>query len=242
MSLVEFYVNFFITLFALIDPIGNVPIFAAATQSQSPTSRRWLSFYIAVFTAVILTLFFFAGLNILKFFGISMDAFRIAGGLLLFLMGLDMARGDFLEMFNHAEEVKSGGDPATGVQPLGHRENAKKSFEKLVVPFAFPLMVGPGTISTVIIQADIAQKLGWSGLVFGVAAIFTTAAAVLVTLLLSNTISRVFGRVGMVVVVRVLGLILCALSVQIIISSVSEITHNLILPSAAHPYDTSHHR
>lgn len=243
MSLVEFYVNFFITLFALIDPIGNVPIFAAATQSQSPTARRLLSIYIAIFTAIILTLFFFAGLNILKFFGISMDAFRIAGGLLLFLMGLDMARGDFLETFSHAEEVKSGGDPATGVQPLGHRESAKKSFEKLVVPFAFPLMVGPGTISTVIIQADIAQKLGLSGLALGVAAIFTTAAAVLVTLLLSNTISRVFGRVGMVVVVRVLGLILCALSVQIIISSVSEITHNLILPSAAHPYTTTtHHR
>ena len=243
MTLIEFYVNFFITLFALIDPIGNVPIFAAATQSQSVRSRRLLSLYIAVFTALILTLFFFAGLSILKFFGISMDSFRIAGGLILFLMGLDMARGDFLETFSHAEEVKSGGDPATGVQPLGHRESAKKSFEKLVVPFAFPLMVGPGTISTAVIQADVAAKMGIWGTVAGVAAIFTTSAAVLVTLLFSNTISRVFGRVGMVVVVRVLGLILCALSVQIIISSVSEITHNLILPSAAHPYEsTTHHR
>ncbi|ESQ91659.1 MarC family protein [Asticcacaulis benevestitus] len=243
MTLIEFYVNFFITLFALIDPIGNVPIFAAATQSQSVRSRRLLSIYIAIFTAIILTLFFFAGLSILKFFGISMDSFRIAGGLILFLMGLDMARGDFLETFSHAEEVKSGGDAATGVQPLGHRESAKKSFEKLVVPFAFPLMVGPGTISTAVIQADVAAKMGIWGTVAGVAAIFTTSAAVLVTLLFSNTISRVFGRVGMVVVVRVLGLILCALSVQIIISSVSEITHNLILPSAAHPYEsTTHHR
>jgi len=240
MTLIEFYVNFFITLFALIDPIGNVPIFAAATQAQSPTARRWLSFYIAIFTAVILSLFFFAGLNILKFFGISMDSFRIAGGLLLFLMGLDMARGDFLETFAHAEEVKQGGD-AIGVKPLGDRESAKKSFEKLVVPFAFPLMVGPGTISTVIIQAGVAQNMGVLAVMTGVAAIFTTGLAVLITLLFSNTISRVFGRVGMVVVVRVLGLILCALSVQIIISSVSEITHNLILPSAAHPY-TEHHR
>jgi multiple antibiotic resistance protein len=243
MTLVAFYVNFFITLFALIDPIGNVPIFAAATQSQSKASRRLLSIYISIFTALILTVFFFAGLSILKFFGISMDAFRIAGGLILFLMGLDMARGDFLETFTHAEEVKSGGDPATGVQPLGHKESAKNAFEKLVVPFAFPLMVGPGTISTVVIQAAEAQKLGIIGMATGVAAICTTAFAVLITLLFANTISRVFGRVGMVVVVRVLGLILCALSVQIIISSVSEITHNLILPSAAHPYDTSsHHR
>lgn len=240
MSLVAFYVNFFITLFALIDPIGNVPIYAAATQSQSPSSRRLLSIYISIFTALILTVFFFAGLSILKFFGISMDAFRIAGGLLLFLMGLEMARGDFLETFTHAEEVKEGGD-AIGVKPLGHRETAKKSFEKLVVPFAFPLMVGPGTISTVVIQAGVAKDYGIIGYAVGVAAILTTAAAILVTLLFSNTISRLFGRVGMVVVVRVLGLILCALSVQIVISAVSEITHNIILPSAAHPY-TEHHR
>eukprot|EP01042_Synura_sphagnicola_P023656 gene23656-30200_t len=68
MTLIEFYVNFFITLFALIDPIGNVPIFAAATQTQSTASRRLLTLYISIFTALILTLFFFAGLNILKFF------------------------------------------------------------------------------------------------------------------------------------------------------------------------------
>ncbi|MGN6364581.1 MarC family protein [Asticcacaulis taihuensis] len=243
MTLISFYVNFFITLFALIDPIGNVPIFAAATQSQSPASRRLISLYISIFTALILTVFFFAGLSILKFFGISMDAFRIAGGLLLFLMGLEMARGDFIETFTRADEVAHGGDPASGVQPLGHREKAKNAFEKLVVPFAFPLMVGPGTISTVVIQAGEAQKLGLLGLATGVAAICTTAFAVLLTLLFANSISRIFGRVGMVVVVRVLGLILCALSVQIIISSVSQITHNLILPSAAHPYESgTHHK
>ena len=242
MTLIAFYVNFFITLFALIDPIGNVPIFAAATQTQSPAARRWLSIYIAIFTAVILTIFFFAGLSILKFFGISMDSFRIAGGILLFLMGLEMARGDFLETFTHAEDVKDGGS-SDGVTSLHHRENAKKSFEKLVVPFAFPLMVGPGTISTVVIQAGVAQDMGWLGTIVGVAAILTTAVAILITLLLSNTISKIFGRVGMVVVIRVLGLILCALSVQIIISSVSAITHNIIVPAAAHPYPAeTHHK
>lgn len=241
MTLIAFYVNFFITLFALIDPIGNVPIFAAATQSQSPAARRWLSLYIAIFTAVMLTIFFFAGLGILKFFGISMDAFRIAGGLILFLMGLEMTRGDFFATFTHAEDVKEGG-ASDGVTALHHRESAMKSFEKLVVPFAFPLMVGPGTISTVVIQAGVAQDMGWLGAVAGVAAILTTALAILITLWLSNTISKVFGRVGMVVVIRVLGLILCALSVQIVITSVSAITHNIILPAAAHPYPAEGHR
>jgi multiple antibiotic resistance protein len=82
----------------------------------------------------------------------------------------------------------------------------------------------------------VAKDFGPLGRVVGAAAILSTAVAILVTLLLSTTLSRLLGRIGMVVVVRVLGLILCALSVQIIISSVSEITHNLILPSAAHPY------
>lgn len=240
-GLFAFYINFFITLFALIDPIGNVPIYAAATQTQAEKSRRWLSIYISLFTAAILTLFFFVGLNILKFFGISMDAFRIAGGLLLFLMGLDMARGDFIESFTQPEEVRDG-QAHLSVKPLGHRENAKKSFEKLVVPFAFPLMVGPGTISTVIIQAGEAARFGVVGFAVGVAAIITTAAAILVSLLFSNTISRLFGRVGMVVVIRVLGLILCALSVQIIISAVGNITQDIILPSAAHPYEDGHAR
>ncbi|ESQ90851.1 hypothetical protein ABAC460_08460 [Asticcacaulis sp. AC460] len=239
-ALFVFYINFFITLFALIDPIGNVPIYAAATQTQSPKSRRWLSIYIALFTALILTIFFFAGLSILKFFGISMDAFRIAGGLLLFLMGLDMARGDFIESFTQKDEVRDG-QAHLGVQPLGHRETAKKSFEKLVVPFAFPLMVGPGTISTVIIQAGVADGFGITGKIVGVLAIVTTALAILLTLLFSNTISRIFGRVGMVVVIRVLGLILCALSVQIIISALDGIlAADIILESASHPYDKAH--
>ncbi|MDI7775845.1 MarC family protein [Asticcacaulis sp. EMRT-3] len=235
MTLLAFYVNFFITLFALIDPIGNVPIYAAATQSQSAGARRWVSLYISLFTALILTLFFFCGLSILKFFGISMDAFRIAGGFLLFLMGLDMARGNFLATFEHADAVKEGGD-AIGVKPLGPRETAKKSFEKLVVPFAFPLMVGPGAISGVVIQAVAAKTFGMIGYAVGVAAIVSAALAILVVLLFSNAISRIFGRVGMVVVVRVLGLVLCALSVQIFISALSGITHGLILPAAAHPY------
>jgi len=239
-KLLPFYINFFITLFALIDPIGNVPIYAAATQGQSQSARRWLSIYISIFTAAILTLFFFIGINILEFFGISMNAFRIAGGLLLFLMGLEMARGDFIDSFTKSSDISDA--EAEGLKALGHRETAKKNFEKLVVPFAFPLMVGPGTISTVIIQAGVAKDIGTLGTIVGVLAIVTTAAAILVTLLLSSTISRIFGRVGMVVVVRVLGLILCALSVQIIISAVSEITHNIILPSAAHPYPPAHHR
>jgi len=234
MNLIEFYVNAFITLFALLDPIGNVPIFAAATAHATKSHRQWLCVYIAIFAALFLGFFFFSGLTVLKFFGISMDSFRIAGGILLFLLGLDMTRGDFLAMFEQTQSLTDAGD--IGKAPISGRLDAKRSFEKLVVPFAIPLLIGPGAISTVIIQAGEAKNYGIEGMIAGILAIITTALATLVTFWFADRIGKIFGRVGMVVVIRVLGLVLCALSVQIIISSLGTVTHGLILPKAAHPY------
>lgn len=234
MSQIEFFVNVFITLFALIDPIGLVPIYAAATQTLSLASRRWLVFYIAIFTAIGLLLFYFSGLALLKFFGISLVAFRIAGGFLLFMMGLEMTRGEFTEMFKDEQEIAN-----VGAADLSDEAHARKRFEKLVVPFAFPLMIGPGAISTVIILSGDAQKVD-GGTFAAVAAIAVVSLAILITFLLANTISRLLGRIGMVIVIRVMGLLLCALSVQIIITSVSEITKGLITPAAAHPYASKH--
>src|ERR1700722_18741863 len=104
MSLAELSVNFFVALFALIDPIGNVPVFAAATVGAAPAGRRRLALYIALFSLVFLSLIYVSGLSILRFFGVSLSAFRIAGGILLFLLGLDMARNDFTARFTDAAE------------------------------------------------------------------------------------------------------------------------------------------
>jgi multiple antibiotic resistance protein len=150
MSLAELSVNFFIALFALIDPIGSVPVFAAATVGASAPTRRLLAAFIAFFAFVFLTFFFFTGLGILQFFGISLPAFRIAGGVLLFLLGLDMARDDFTSRFTEAPE-------AEGAAPTSGAQHALRRFERLVVPFAMPLLIGPGAISTVVIYASEAR-------------------------------------------------------------------------------------
>src|SRR5271156_768787 len=92
----DFAINFFVALFALIAPFGNVPLFAAATAGTTRSGRRLTAIYIAIFAFLFLTFFFLTGLSLLRFFGISMPAFRIAGGILLLLLGLDMARGDLL--------------------------------------------------------------------------------------------------------------------------------------------------
>src|SRR6476620_8159533 len=94
MGQAEFAVNFFVALFALLDPVGNVPFFAAGTQGVSARDRAQIALYISLFVLGFLTFFYFSGLSLLAFFGISLPAFRIAGGVILFILGLDMVRGE----------------------------------------------------------------------------------------------------------------------------------------------------
>ncbi|MBC6983581.1 MarC family protein [Caulobacter sp. 17J80-11] len=227
MSLAALAVNFFVALFALIDPVGNVPIYAAATSGASSAQRRRLALYLSLFIIAFLTFFFFTGLALLQFFGISIAAFRIAGGILLFLLGLEMAREDFIAVFADSET----GDPAHEVS-----EYARKRFERLIVPFGMPLLIGPGVISAVIIQASEVKKFGLNGVLAGLGVILAVGVATFASFALTGPISRVLGKIGMAIVVRVLGLILCALAVQFIIAGLGEATHGFITKSVATPY------
>ena len=228
MSQWDFAVNFFVALFALIDPIGNVPLFAAATNGVKSRDARWISLYIALFVLGFLTFFYFSGLSLLEFFGISLPAFRIAGGVILFLLGLEMARDDFTAAFAGAADEDA--PPGEG------RAHARRRFERMIVPFAMPLLIGPGAISTVVIYASEAKRFGLAGAAVGVGVI---AALSLVTMLIfwaTPLISKMLGRIGLTIVVRVLGLILCALAVQFILAGVAESTAGEILREAAAPY------
>ena len=226
MDLADFAVNFFVALFALIDPVGSVPLFAAATTGATRSGRRLTAVYIAIFAFAFLSFFFLTGLALLRFFGISMPAFRIAGGILLFLMGLDMARNDFTTRFADAAES----DPQTT------GADAAKHFERLIVPFAMPLLIGPGAISTVVIYSSEAKTYGWEGYAAGVGSIAAVSLTILLAFWMTGLISRALGRIGMTIVVRVLGLILCALAVQFIIAGVAASTHGLVRADTAVPY------
>jgi multiple antibiotic resistance protein len=227
MSAAHFAVNFFVALFALIDPVGTAPLFAAATVGAPPAGRRLTAAYIALFSFVFMSFFFVTGLALLQFFGISLAAFRIAGGVLLFLLGLDMARGSL------AASLADGTHAASGISA---RDYALAGFERLVVPFTIPLLIGPGAISTAVIYAGEAGKLGFAGEAAGIAVIFAVAVSILASFWFAGLINRLLGRVGTIIVIRVLGLILCALAVQFIIIGVADSTVGLLKPSAAMPY------
>lgn len=220
MSLTEYAVNFFVALFALLDPIGNVPVFAAATAGALAAGRRWVAVYISLFAFVFMTFFFFSGLALLEFFGISLPAFRIAGGVILFLMGLEMARDDFTAMFS---------DAAEGAESEGPRAYARRRFERLVVPFAMPLLIGPGAISSVVIFASEAKRFGLQGMAAGVGVIAAVSAVTMLCFWLTPVISKLLGRIGLTIIVRVLGLILCAMAVQFVIVGISDVARTTII-------------
>ncbi|MEH6677266.1 MarC family protein [Phenylobacterium sp.] len=225
MSQAEFAVNFFVALFALIDPIGNVPLFGAATQGSKGRDARLVAVYIALFILGFLTFFYFSGLALLAFFGISLPAFRIAGGIILFLLGLEMARDDFTASFSALAE----GDE----NPKGR---AGRKFERLIVPFAMPLLIGPGAISSVVIYASEAKVFGLAGAAIGVGVIGAIALVVMLTFWAAPVVTKILGRIGMTIVVRVLGLILCAMAVQFVLVGIADATSGVILNEAANPY------
>ncbi len=143
-----------------------------------------------------------------------------------------MTREDFLKSF---------ADTDVGSDPADVRGYARRRFQRLVVPFAIPLMIGPGAISTIIIQAGEATKIGPAATAAGYVAIAAAAFATFLCFALTGPISRVLGEVGMSIVVRVLGLILCALAIQFILLGLSEAIPGMISSVVTTPYPDAAH-
>ena len=142
-------------------------------MGASARERAQIAFVISLFVMGFLTFFYFTGLGLLTFFGISLPAFRIAGGVILFVLGLKMVGDDFTSSFSAAAE-ETADDKRTYV---------RRRVEQMIVPFAMPLLIGPGAISTVIIYASQAKEYGLPGAALGIGAIVAVSAATLLSFL-----------------------------------------------------------
>ncbi|KAA2317230.1 MarC family protein [Pseudooceanicola sediminis] len=191
-----FLITAFVTLFVIIDPIGMTPLFIALTQGQGRQQRRAIAVRACVLAFGILAAFALFGEQVLGFVGISMPAFRIAGGLLLFLTALDM----LFERRTKRREDQS--DQAEAPDPS-------------VFPLAIPLIAGPGAIATVILLAG--QSPGISGLALVLAVTALVLAVVFALFLTASPLENALGRTGINVVTRLLGMLLAALSVQFVL-------------------------
>lgn len=196
----EFVKNAFITMFVALDPPGLIAIFLGLTAHMTLVDRKATA-YRAVFVAFgILVAAALGGQMVLELMGISIPAFRIAGGLLLFYIAFEM-------VFEKREPRKSHAAEET----IEH--DHPKSIA--VFPLAIPLMAGPGAITATILQAS---KAG-SNLLNQAALVGVLAAVVgccLISFLLANQFDRMLGSTGRIVLSRLLGLLLAALAIQIV--------------------------
>ncbi|MGR3505633.1 MAG: MarC family protein [Paracoccaceae bacterium] len=195
-----FLITAFVTLFVIIDPIGLVPLFVALTQGMSAAARRAIGLRAVIVAAILLTIFAYAGEAVLGFVGISMPAFRIAGGILLFLTALDM-------LFDR--RAKRREDQTDEDRP-----------DPSVFPLAIPLIAGPGAIASMILLAGQQPGLAGLGMVIGVMLVVLTL--VMLLFLTANLFERALGRVGINVVTRLLGMLLAALSVQFVLDGLRD--------------------
>lgn len=192
------YITAFVTLLVVIDPIGLTPMFVALTKGADKNHRRAVALRACVISVVLLTLFGLFGEAVLGFAGITLPAFRIAGGILLFLTALDM-------LFERRTKRRKG-QKTDGNDPS-------------VFPLATPLIAGPGSIATMILltgQADDAAGILAVHLVM-----IAVVVIVLVFFLAAGLLERILGETGINVITRLLGMLLAALSVQFVLDGLT---------------------
>lgn len=183
----------------IVDPIGVVPLFVAMTANDTPAKCRSTALRASVAAMAVLIFFALFGTVIFKVFGVTLAAFRVAGGLLLMLTALDMLRAQH---------------PATKTSPEETREGVEQE-DIAIVPLAMPLLAGPGAIATVMVL--MAEYGGdWLGTGIVIACIAITFFITYLLLRSANLVKRVLKQTGIAILERVFGLILAAIAVQFV--------------------------
>ncbi|MEZ5477866.1 MAG: MarC family protein [Thiolinea sp.] len=197
----DILLNAFVTLLVTVDPIGTMPIFLAITAGMSTAARRSVAIRGIVVAFLILGLFTLTGTGILDIMGITIDAFRVAGGLLLFYTAFEM-------LYAKRQERK-----AKVSEAALHEHIANLA----VFPLAIPLLAGPGAISaSIMLSSQLGEATGshWHGVLILLGIIVVLLVLTLVILISAQVVDRFLGETGRMLLTRLLGVLLAALSVQ----------------------------
>ncbi|ARS28662.1 MarC family protein [Sphingomonas sp. KC8] len=200
--MIELFVSAFVTFFVVIDPPGCAPIFASLTSGAGAAQRRAMAIRAVAVAACILLVFALFGEDFLRALGVSLDAFRIAGGIMLFLIALEMVfekRTQRRE--DRAEKVRQD-----------HVEDVS------IFPMAIPMIAGPGSIASVMLA--IGKSDGWAEGAVVLGAMAAILALTLAALLAAGPLMRLVGHNVEAVVTRLLGVILAALAAQFVINGI----------------------
>ena len=209
-SLVAFASVVFGSLLAMINPLGALTIFVGLTAGYSARHRRLTALWACVTAAAILLVFAIFGTAILRFFGITTYAFRIAGGILFFAIGWDMLQ---------ARRSRSKTTPE-------EEEESASRHEVAVVPLGMPTLAGPGAITTVIALMGQAEGAVETGVIYvGIAAVLVTS---LLVLLAAPLILRFLGQIGINVVTRLMGLLVMVVGVQFVLDGLRTVVLEIL--------------
>jgi len=204
--------NFFIAVLAILNPIGNVPVFLEHVDSDSAEVQKNIAKLMGFTIFVIILFFYFTGQPFLRMFGITIPAFRIAGGILIMMIGIRMLHGK-PKLENEGLETTT-----SNLHPF---VQATKRLSSIIVPVATPIFVGPGTITTVILYSQRADGVLTN--IFMIIALAIVCTIIGSVLYLSRWMFKILGSSGMQIVSRAMGLILCAIAVQFVIDGMAQL-------------------
>jgi multiple antibiotic resistance protein len=189
-----------VSIFAIVNPVGVIPTFLALTGSYSPAERRHVIIRATLVGLGVLVLFGLAGERIFAVFDITIPAFRIAGGILIFKVAFDMLQGERPKSDSNDQEITDAFE----------RENIG------ITPLGVPLLTGPGAITTVMILIASAESTPDRLLIYGACVLVFAASFAL--LFVGARLFSFMGRSGLMVFTRIMGLILAALAVQFVVN------------------------
>ena len=210
MDAITFFIYAFVSIFVIVNPVGGLITFIALTSGMSAAERKETAKRSVMVACALAIVFAISGELILEFFGVTVDSLRVAGGILLFLIALDMVHARISRESVTTEEIKDATE----------REDVS------VFPIAMPLLTGPGAITTVIVVIRTGETMDLK--IITILAILLTFAVSYIVFRFADKINKVLGFTGSLVVTRVMGLLLGAIAVTFISVGVVNLYNSMI--------------
>lgn len=206
----DFFLATLFSLFSIVDPPGAIPVYVALTSDRPKPERDKIALQTSFYFLLILVSFFVAGNYILSFFGLTIHALRIAGGMTLLISGFGLMSGSFAKRRGYDKSVE---------------KHAQERHDIAFSPMAMPMLSGPGSISYLITQFN--QHPVWADRGMIMAAIVAVAVLVWGCLRLAPFLFRVFGSGGLNAIARIMGFIVIAIGVQFIVDGLVHLVEEM---------------
>jgi multiple antibiotic resistance protein len=206
----DLFIYLFAALFSVLNPIGTVPIFVGLTQDYTKKERSVVSLWAAFNVFIILIISFFIGQYVLTFFGITIPALRIAGGIIIASSGFSLLNGRFSKNKGINKKIE---------------EEVHTRQDIALTPLAMPMLAGPGSISLLI--AFYQEHNTTTEIIISCLAIFVVAILIFIILRSAHYLAKILGSSGIVAISRIIGFLTIAIGIQYIISSVLSIIRGI---------------